>query len=37
MFDHAAAPWLLLRMPCDDDDDDEYLLDLPCRMKVYKS
>jgi hypothetical protein len=23
MFDHAAAPWLQLRMPCNDDDDDD--------------
>jgi hypothetical protein len=23
LFDHAAAPWLKLRMPCNDDDDDD--------------
>jgi hypothetical protein len=23
MFDHAAAPWLELRMPGNDDDDDD--------------
>jgi hypothetical protein len=23
MFDHAAAPWLSLRMPCNDDDDND--------------